>query len=153
MKMMKKNGGFTLVELIVVIAILAILAGVAIPAYSGYIKKAKDAAVITELDAIQTAVQAANATAGEITKIELDDDGQTVTVTANPAELASGFADDFTMFYGTANLGNDGVTLTLTTKVELEGTSYAKGAVWYATQQEDDSNNVTAEAGWNAVQD
>ena len=36
----KKNGGFTLVELIVVIAILAILAGVAVPAYSGYVTKA-----------------------------------------------------------------------------------------------------------------
>ena len=39
MKNFKKNGGFTLVELIVVIAILAILAAVAIPAYSGYIDK------------------------------------------------------------------------------------------------------------------
>lgn len=36
----KANGGFTLVELIVVIAILAILGGVAVPAYSGYVKKA-----------------------------------------------------------------------------------------------------------------
>ena len=39
--MFKSNGGFTLVELIVVIAILAILAGVAIPAYTGYIEKAQ----------------------------------------------------------------------------------------------------------------
>lgn len=46
MKFMKKNGGFTLVELIVVIAILAILAGVAVPAYSGYVEKANQSADI-----------------------------------------------------------------------------------------------------------
>ena len=47
MSLLKKNGGFTLVELIVVIAILAILAGVAVPAYSGYVEKANMQADIT----------------------------------------------------------------------------------------------------------
>lgn len=47
MSLLKKNGGFTLVELIVVIAILAILAGVAVPAYSGYVEKANKQADIT----------------------------------------------------------------------------------------------------------
>ena len=56
MNMFKKNGGFTLVELIVVIAILAILAAVAIPAYSGYISKAQEANDMTLLDSVKTAV-------------------------------------------------------------------------------------------------
>ena len=48
--------GFTLVELIVVIAILAILAGVAVPAYSGYVKKANMQADITLISEIEHAL-------------------------------------------------------------------------------------------------
>ena len=134
MNMFKKNGGFTLVELIVVIAILAILAGVAIPAYSGYIEKAKDAAVITELDAIQTAVQAANATAGEITTITVSSDGTKVTVT--PAKyIAENFASDFNIYYGTTTTtkgGTDVKSIEITiTKVDFAGSSYeGKDATW-----------------------
>ena len=55
MKKFGSKSGFTLVELIVVIAILGILAGIAVPTYSGYIKKANQAADYTQLDAVKTA--------------------------------------------------------------------------------------------------
>ena len=136
------NGGFTLVELIVVIAILAILAGVAIPAYSGYITKAQDAKIVTELDAIQTAVQAANAAAGNITKIELNKEGTKVTVTAT--SLAENFATDFNLYYGGAADGTNANIIVLTKAIDLTGTSYAKGATWVATAE------TGLVAGWNA---
>ena len=75
MNMFKKNGGFTLVELIVVIAILAILAGVAVPVYSGYITKANAAADMTLLDSVKTAVVFAVADEDPAVNVE------TITVT------------------------------------------------------------------------
>ena len=65
MNMIKKNGGFTLIELIVVIAILAILAGVAVPAYSAYIDNANKSADNQEIAAIETAMASALAMAGK----------------------------------------------------------------------------------------
>ena len=55
----KADGGFTLVELVVVIAILAILGGVAVPVYSGYVKKADEAADRTLLSTVNRAFAAA----------------------------------------------------------------------------------------------
>ena len=92
--MFKKNGGFTLVELIVVIAILAILAGVAVPAYSGYIAKAEDAKTLTDLDALKTAVFAANATSTtEIESIEVEADTVTINGTTDVTEGVETFFD------------------------------------------------------------
>ena len=128
MNMFKKNGGFTLVELIVVIAILAILAGVALPMYSGYITKAQDAAAITELDALSTSAQAANATAGEVTKLELNAAGTEVTVTASA--FSSTYEADFQLFSGDEDAAFANGKITLGDAIDLANTSYKNGATW-----------------------
>lgn len=112
MKNFKKNGGFTLVELIVVIAILAILAAVAIPAYSGYIAKAEEANDLQLLGAVSTAFNSAcvenniydmDSMIG--TTIELDNNGfivginSTVALSNAPAAADPLFAS-FVLYYG-----------------------------------------------------
>ena len=109
MKLMRKNGGFTLVELIVVIAILAILAGIAVPAYSGYIQKAEKAADMQLLGAVNESFQAAcvaeGTTAAKISSASLKWDGAKVVGIASvkgadPAAIDAAFK----MFYA----GNEG---------------------------------------------
>lgn len=46
---MKKNSGFTLIELMIVIAILSILAALAIPAYQDYLAKSQVTAAFHEI--------------------------------------------------------------------------------------------------------
>mgnify|MGYP004485713995 CR=1 FL=1 len=57
MQKLKKRGGFTLVELIVVLVILAILAALLIPALTGYIDKSKKDQVVAETRMLHEAVQ------------------------------------------------------------------------------------------------
>ena len=53
---MKKQQGFTLIELMIVVAIIGILAAIALPAYSDYTKKAKVSEVMLAASSARTAV-------------------------------------------------------------------------------------------------
>ncbi|ATG75173.1 hypothetical protein AN401_15955 [Zobellella denitrificans] len=52
-----RQGGFTLIELMIVVAIVAILAAVALPAYQTYTKRAKFSEVIAATGPAKTAVE------------------------------------------------------------------------------------------------
>jgi type IV pilus assembly protein PilA len=60
---MKKQSGFTLIELMIVVAIIAILAAIAIPAYNQYIREARIAKVTEHYDGAVRAVK------GEMAKV------------------------------------------------------------------------------------
>lgn len=61
---MKKQSGFTLIELMIVVAIVAILAAVALPAYQNYTKKAKMTEVAAASGAYKTAIEICYQTKG-----------------------------------------------------------------------------------------
>ncbi|MBL0610673.1 prepilin-type N-terminal cleavage/methylation domain-containing protein [Aeromonas jandaei] len=72
---MKKQSGFTLIELMIVVAIVAILAAVALPAYQNYTKKARFTEVIAATGALKTAVELCFADKNDLTVCDSGSEG------------------------------------------------------------------------------
>jgi len=94
--MRKVQQGFTLIELMIDVAIIGILAAIAIPAYSDYVNRSKQAACRADLAGMKTAAAlgetvadtancdnvAYDDTNGELTGDAKDEDTTTITVLA-----------------------------------------------------------------------
>ncbi|MDG2516872.1 pilin [Lysobacter soli] len=131
---MKKQQGFTLIELMIVVAIVAILAAIALPAYQDYMKRSKVSEAVATAGACKTSVAEYAAAANKL-----------------PGTLAqAGCSDEASQYVSKVDVGAKGkITVTLqgigngvdTKTISLEPQTSAGAAA-------SDGDNI---AGWKCT--
>ena len=147
---MKKNQGFSLVELIVVIAIMAVLVGVLAPAYLRYVEKSRKS---TDVSAISDIMAAAEKVAIDPqfncetnSTFEVAVSGGNVTITVATATNATAAGAEWAEMSGKSGGTNGSAVYTIKSKAfgtgftaTFTGTLQSNGSVTWAG---DDSSNT-----------
>lgn len=119
---MKKQQGFTLIELMIVVAIIGILAAIAIPAYNDYTKKARFSEVLSIGDTYKTAVSVCYQDTQDLTACDAGANGIPAAAAATN-NLAAGMTVVDSVITMTATAAAGSYTSVLTPALNAQGSA------------------------------
>ncbi|RRU19765.1 pilin [Stenotrophomonas sp. 278] len=110
---MKKQQGFTLIELMIVVAIIAILAAIALPMYQDYVAKSQATAGLAEITPGKTQAEVLlnEGTTPTTANVGLQETTQRCAITAT-GDAAAGTASLACVLKGNAKVAGKTITLT-----------------------------------------